>query len=284
MMQCYLCGSKEFRKLDGTVRDAPTISILECKNCALVFLDKTEHLGPKHYQSSGMFGGSVPPIPEMLVKTEKDDIRRFEDLYSSILGRKVLDFGSGCGGFLHKIKPYAKFSMGIELEERVHEYWGDKLLLGCDIESGKNFAPFDLITAFHVIEHLKNPREVLRELSSLLAVGGRMVIEVPNSADALINLYKSPHFKSFTYWSQHLYLFNSSNLKSLINQAGLNITAIKQYQRYPLVNHLHWLAKGFPGGEGEWPFLNDPALNKLYANALASVGSCDTLIAYMEKR
>ena len=282
-MKCYLCGSMSFKKRGGTVRDVPAIPILECLNCSLVFLGSRDHLGPAHYENSGMFGEKLPSISEVLARACEDDSRRFDSLFPLILDKKVLDFGSGCGGFLQKIKPYAKFSMGLELEDRVHDYWGDKLLLRRDIRDAHYFEPFDLITAFHVIEHLMDPRTTLTALSDLLSDEGQMVIEVPNAADALLSLYESSDFQNFTYWSQHLYLFNSSTLKTVLEQAGLTVTAIKQHQRYPLSNHLYWLSKGRPGGHGSWWFLNDLILNQAYASALAAIGSCDTLIAYVKK-
>jgi 2-polyprenyl-3-methyl-5-hydroxy-6-metoxy-1,4-benzoquinol methylase len=61
-----------------------------------------------------------------------------------------------------------------------------------------------LITAFHVVEHLPDPRAILKALANMLAKNGRMVIEVPSSEDVLLTLYDSDAFQRFTYWSQHL--------------------------------------------------------------------------------
>jgi 2-polyprenyl-3-methyl-5-hydroxy-6-metoxy-1,4-benzoquinol methylase len=140
-----------------------------------------------------------------------------------------------------------------------------------------------LITAFHVIEHLSDPIAMLKTLAVKLSKNGRLVVEVPSSEDALLTLYDSSAFQHFTYWSQHLFLFNSETLRRLAKQAGMSIVSIKQYQRYPLSNHLHWLSHGNPGGHKKWAFLDNPELNTAYANALGSVNMCDTLIAWLEK-
>ena len=110
-----------------------------------------------------------------------------------------------------------------------------------------------------------------------------MVVKVPSSEDVLLTLYDSSAFQHFTYWSQHLFLFNAETLRRLAKQAGPCIVSIQQYQRYPLSNHLHWLSKGKPGGHQKWPFLDSSNLNEAYANSLASIGKCDTLIAWLEK-
>ena len=141
---------------------------------------------------------------------------------------------------------------------------------------------YDLITAFHVVEHLSDPIAVLKTLAAKLSKNGRMIVEVPSSEDALLTLYDSSAFQHFTYWSQHLFLFNAETLRRLAKQAGLRIVSIQQYQRYPLSNHLHWLSQGKPGGHKKWAFLDSPELKTAYANALASVAKCDTLIAHLE--
>src|ERR1700753_2602021 len=99
VMTCYLCNSSEFSLRKGAVRDAPALRILECTSCGLVALSSAEHIGSDHYADSGMHGTEVPAIEAWLRETERDDQRRFEMLSNLLPNRKVLDFGSGAGGF-----------------------------------------------------------------------------------------------------------------------------------------------------------------------------------------
>ena len=124
---------------------------------------------------------------------------------------------------------------------------------------------------------------MLKELATRLKDRGRLVIEVPSSEDALLTLYENDAFQRFTYWSQHLFLFNAETLRRLATQAGLRVVSIQQFQRYPLSNHLHWLSRNRPGGHQHWSFLDTPALTEAYAASLAAVGKCDTLIIHLEK-
>ena len=124
---------------------------------------------------------------------------------------------------------------------------------------------------------------MLRELAARLKDLGRLVIEVPNSEDALITLFDNDAFQCFTYWSQHLFLFNTETMRRLATQAGLKVVSIQQFQRYPLSNHLHWLSRNQPGGHQHWSFLDSPELKNAYANTLATIGKCDTLIVHLEK-
>lgn len=279
-MKCYLCGQEDFSARKGSVRDDESLQILECNNCGLVMLSSAHHILNNHYENSGMHGENIPSIEEWLRETEEDDRRRFEMLRNQLANRKILDFGCGAAGFLHKAKTLASEAAGVELEKRVHEYWNDSIRLYANIDDVGG--GYDLITAFHVVEHLSDPREMLQKIAKLLAKTGRLVIEVPSSEDALLTLYDNEAFQKFTYWSQHLYLFNAETLRRLAFQAGLSVIAIEQYQRYPLSNHLHWLSRNRPGGHKFWSFIDTPALTEAYSATLAGMGKCDTLIAYLE--
>lgn len=280
-MTCYLCGSTQFRYRDGEVRDDPALKIVECRDCGLVSLSSLDHIQIGHYEAGGMHGDSVIPLDSWLRDTEADDGRRFEMLLSEVTNRRVLDFGCGAAGFLLRAQSVAASVAGIEPEARVRTHWEGKIPIFASLVEAAG--EFDLITAFHVVEHLPDPRKVLQQLAGVLSSSGRLVVEVPSAEDALLTLYESPDFQRFTYWSQHLYLFSPATLHRLAIQAGLRVVAIRQVQRYPLSNHLHWLSKGKPGGHQRWGFLNTEALAAAYEAALAGLGKCDTIVAYLEK-
>ena len=279
-MTCYLCNHSDFLIRQGSVRDNPSLQIHECTNCGLVALSSFQHIQPSHYEESGMHGKDLLAFESWIRETEQDDQRRFEMLKTALVNRTVLDFGCGAAGFLRKAQILATEVEGVEPERRVHEYWGNSIKLHCRLEdTGREY---DLITAFHVIEHLPNPREMLKALAARLKDGGHLVIEVPSSEDALLTLYENNAFQHFTCWSQHLFLFNAETLRRLAVQAGLRVVSIQQFQRYPLSNHLYWLNRNQPSGHRHWSFLDTPALTEAYAASLAAMGKCDTIIAHLE--
>jgi 2-polyprenyl-3-methyl-5-hydroxy-6-metoxy-1,4-benzoquinol methylase len=280
MLVCYLCGSKSFSPRKGRVRDAPHIQILECTGCGLVTLDRQDQINESFYQESGLHGADVPSIESWLRDTEWDDERRFAMMSAALPNKRLLDFGCGAAGFLKRAQGLAAEVKGIELETRVREYWEGNISIVASVEAAGE--GWDLITAFHVIEHLHDPRAIISRLAVALKPKGRMVLEVPNSNDALATLYDCGPFQSFTYWSQHLFLFNAATLERLAHQAGLRVVAVQHYQRYPLSNHLHWLSQGKSGGHKRWAFLDTPELTTAYASSLAAMGKTDTLIAYLE--
>ena len=106
-------------------------------------------------------------------------------------------------------------------------------------------------------------------------------MEVPNADDALLNLYLCEPFLHFTYWSCHLFLYTVKTLQMLFDQMNLKVNYIKEIQRYPLANHLHWLANGKLGGHQKWHFRDSPELHAAYGKQLAAIGKCDTLLSIM---
>ena len=279
-MNCYLCGGADYGVRKGSVRDAPSLTVLECVNCGLVTLSSFEHIASGHYEESGMHGDALPSIEWWLRESARDDQRRYDMLKSLLVNHRVLDFGCGAAGFVRKAQSVAAEVAGVEPERRVRAYWGDEVTLHASLDDAG--CDYDLITAFHVVEHLSDPCGTLTALAERLKPNGKLVIEVPSSEDALLTLYDCNAFQHFTYWSQHLFLFSAETLRRLAARAGLRVVSLQQLQRYPLSNHLHWLSHGLPGGHERWSFLDTPALVEAYAASLAAVGKCDTLIAYLQ--
>lgn len=284
-MGCYLCKSYEYDKRATGVRDNSNIDVLECSGCGLVYLSSLNHIQDKHYEESGMHDYQEPNIDNWLKETESDDKRRYDFLKEKIENKNVLDFGCGVGGFLGIAKKSSRKISGVELERALQSSFQERgLNVFSDLKEAKEQPEkYDLITAFHVFEHLKDPKEILKDLSQLLTDNGEIIIEVPNSNDVLLTLYENETFQNFTYWSQHIFLFNKMTMTELIKQAGLKLNWIKHVQRYPLSNHLYWLAKGKPGGHQKWDFLDNIKLNAEYENQLALLGKTDTIIAGISK-
>jgi len=202
--------------------------------------------------------------------------------------KKLLDFGCGTGGFLLKAQNLAAITHGVELETHLNSHYKNRNLtvfqnlsdIPNDIQGGREY---DIITMFHVLEHIPDPKSILIELSEILADGGQIIVEVPNADDALLTLYQCEPFSNFTYWSCHLFLFTVKTLKMLFSQVNLKVNYTKQIQRYPLANHLYWLANGKPGGHQKWNFLNSPELHTAYEKQLAAIGKCDTILASVSR-
>lgn len=288
-LKCYLCGHGEFERVEGKVRDIPEMAILMCKNCGLVFLESLDHISSSFYEESKMLTVNPAADPvliwqDYLSKCLVDDRRRAAWLKEVIKNKSVLDFGCGAGGMLLCIRDLVSKCEGVEKDNRFREILRKKENLKIYADLNEIEGAYDVITLFHVLEHLANPREVLAALSKFLNHAGSIIIEVPNVDDALLSLYKSKAFSEFTFWGPHLYMYNNSTLARLFGSAGFKINFIRQIQRYSLSNHLFWLSQGKPGGHMLWDFMNDPDLNQAYEKKLAELEKCDTIIASISKK
>lgn len=168
--KCILCGSSEYHVIHHGVRGNKDIDVLKCDSCGLVRLSEFIQNTDEFYTNSGMRRLNDEDLKEILVKAEHDDERRYQYTKSMIENKRVLDFGCGAGGYLERASLSAKQVVGIEPEKTMNQYInasGFKCYHSIDdlINTGEQF---DIITMFHVLEHLDNPKGYLRKISQCL--------------------------------------------------------------------------------------------------------------------
>jgi 2-polyprenyl-3-methyl-5-hydroxy-6-metoxy-1,4-benzoquinol methylase len=134
-------------------------------------------------------------------------------------GCSVLDFGSGGGEFVFMLRELGYDARGIEPNVGYAKYSRDVLGIPVQIvgftEAYVEDESLDLVTLFHVAEHLEHPVEAIRKASGWLRVGGRLFVEVPN----IESHYTWP---SSRFHQAHLYNFNAATLAHAGRSAGLN--------------------------------------------------------------
>ena len=141
---------------------------------------------------------------------------------------------------------------------------------------------FDIITAFHVLEHIPYQVDTLKILKSKLNNKGKIIIEVPHAEDFLILQDELKDFKNFTFWSEHLILHTYKSLNSILLKSGFKNIKIQYFQRYNFSNHLGWFLKRKPGGHNSYKEIISDRLNSSYCDNLKKLGQTDTLIAIAE--
>lgn len=276
LTECYLCGSRRYKTIHKGVREEETIDVLQCCDCGLVRLSEVMDEPDEFYRESGMRNGGAESLEKLRMETKDDDERRFRFTEKMITNKRVLDFGCGDGGYLLRAKAVATEVSGVEMERAVREAL-QREGVQC-YERIMDAGQVDVVTMFHVLEHLPNPVEALREIMDYIVSNGLLIVEVPNADDALLSLYQCKAFADFTYWKCHIYLYTMDTLRLLAKKAGLQVKFMRQIQRYPLENHLYWLSKGKPGGHCNWGFFSDDILNRQYGERLSSLGIADTIV------
>ena len=212
-----------------------------------------------------------------------EDGRRRATQFKKILNKKdILDFGCGWGEFLKNIKNYKSLS-GIELRKECINHIKlniKKISITDDINYYKK--KFDIITMFHVLEHIPYQVNTLKILKSKLKKGGKIVIEVPHAEDFLILQNELKKFRDFTFWSEHLILHTCKSLKTVLIKAGFKKINIQFYQRHNFSNHLGWFLKRKPDGHNIYKKIVNKKLNQSYCENLKELGQTDSLIAVAE--
>jgi len=213
------------------------------------------------------------------LKLIEDDKRRFLQFKSLLNNRKVLDFGCGWGGFL-KFIDKAKLLTGVELRDECIFFIRKnikKILIKNNLNNIKD--KYDVITMFHVLEHVPYQVKILKELKSKLSKNGKIIIEVPSAQDFLLSFDDLKDFKKFTFWSEHLVLHTENSLRKILKTSGFKRIKIEYYQRYNFNNHLGWFIKKKPGGHDFYEDTFDDKINKNYVDFLKRIKKTDTLIA-----
>ena len=146
-------------------------------------------------------------------------------------GRRLLDIGCGSGTFL-KLAQEAGFQVkGLEASLEAGEAAGKilpgRVVVGDERELIRSGATFQLLTLFHVLEHLPRPLHYLRRIRRLLAGGGGLVIQVPNSHSIQAALLGSRWYGLDC--PRHIHNFTARALVELLGRAGFRVRRVRHF-------------------------------------------------------
>jgi len=275
-----IARAEDFTPISERVRDRDDVFALRCAHSGIIVLNRTDHIDDGVYADRDDLSYWGEGAREKLLQaTAPDDQRRAAFLKNHVAGKNYLDIGTGLGGVLDLVHPICANVHAVELQASARELLG---ALGYTVYKDIDEAPeqyYDVISLFHVYEHIPNQVEFLMMVKRRLKPGGLLVVEVPHARDALITLYQNAAFLSFTLWSQHLILHTRQSLSGFLKASSFIDICVEGIQRYPLSNHLYWLAKAKPGGHQLWDLLNDEALTSAYQSRLSELDMTDTLLA-----
>lgn len=250
---CALCQSENIKQvftarnqhgrhlLDGE----DTFPVYSCLACGSIFLggfvidndyyQKYYKLG--YYEHSG---GSL--LSRLVTVLSALAVHAKQKLILASIGEKdgrkvsILDIGCGSGGFLSKLDAGKFTKTGIEINPEgaalcrkngLEVY--DQNLLDVDFHD----RVFDAVTLWHVLEHIPNPVEVLKKISTILSRNGVLIFEVPNTGSFGFQYGKANWFHLDS--PRHLVLYNKKSVEKLCALAGFTIERIESSMfDYPL--------------------------------------------------
>ena len=280
-----ICDATAIEEFYPRVRDREDIAVMRCRKSGVIFTSTSEHMDLSHYSEKHEFPHywKEDNRDRALLDSFADDSRRKDQFLSVISNKAWLDVGSGAGGVLDLLRPFAATVVAVEPQKRALDALKNENYEAYSDISEVPSNEFDVITLFHVFEHLTDPLALLKIAYDKLKAGGKIIIEVPHAKDFLFAYLDLEEFKKFTFWSEHLVLHNRWSLTAFLDRANFRNTVISGFQRYNLANHLHWLKEKKPSGHIKWSMLSTEQLDSAYSNMLQRIDMTDTLIAIAEK-
>lgn len=302
-LRCPVCGGEgrfetEVREQDAWLTSPDRFRLYACGACGSRFIDTASLPHPLAHYYPGDYYGSRQQKYRGVFQRLSDAFRRwrFHVLFDRIGTEarrnsrgsselpSVLDFGCGRGVMLGSFRENGWEARGVEFSEQsaalVKAEYGVDVLHGPDAIEQLGGARFDLITLFHVLEHLSDPRATVRKLARHLRPGGRMVIEVPNYCRLQRGLFGR------WWWHldppRHLVHFTQKSLAAMLEKMGFRVRILANFSveysffcflqslmslvtRRP--NRLHVLIRSTPGADAPGPV--ESALTVLLAAVLA---------------
>lgn len=274
--------SLETRKIyNKETRDMNNLTVWRDEVSGVIYIDKF-YTGDHTYTNGAYRDGEYSSTEATFadVEASMDANRRFKDNLRVVADKKIIDFGCGNGDFLRLVAPYCDTVQGVELQQSIVNTLNSEGISCVNDLAEIEDSSVDICVSFHVIEHLPNPLETLAEIKRKIRIGGSLLIEVPHANDFLLSTIPTDCFKQFTLWSQHLILHTRDSLRRMLHFSGFEQISIAGVQRYPLSNHLNWLANSEPGGHKSMlSMIDTQALTKAYESSLALIDATDTLVA-----
>ena len=245
---CTVCGSTEWTVAFGG-RDARygvpgQFTIRRCGTCGVMVtwplpkLRQIPHLYPRAYQPHVVRSApKAAPLAQgrsLLTRVASSQLFRLLRAVAGTTtywmpplqgGARVLEIGCGIGDFLARLAQRGWECYGVELSEQAARTAADRS--GATVYAGAfesldlGSRTFDAIFAFHVIEHLLDPREVLLKARELLRPSGYLVLSVPNADCWQMNVFKSRWHNSEI--PRHLWHFGPAPLVRLLLSSGFTI-------------------------------------------------------------
>jgi len=237
--ECGICGGTAgeflFSARDFNFRTTEeSFSVVRCRACGTaqtVPRPPENSLGRFYPPSYYPIGGYDPAYYRRTIQPSQRDkldiVRRFRP------SGTLLDVGCGAGFFVREASKNGFSAQGIEFSREAVEFGmreGDiRLTEGDLLHTHFPDSSFEIVTLWHVMEHLPHPVETLKRIRALLKPGGILVTAVPNFDSVQARVFRSRWYHLEV--PRHLYHFTPATLRRLLDTGGFDVLA--EYHQSP---------------------------------------------------
>ncbi len=242
LSKCPLCGSNDLGKMfdcEDHFSSREFFPVCDCRQCGFRFTNhfpSEESIG-KYYDSPGYISHSDSDkgitnklyrlFRGMMLRRKVRIVKR----YTHTREARLLDIGCGTGYFLHTAREAGYRVTGIEKNRMAREKAVS--LFGLDLQEDlDHFAQgqsFEVITLWHVLEHLEKLNESIEKIEGMLTADGTLIIALPNHLSYDAGVY-GRQWAAYDV-PRHLWHFTPKTVEQLTEKHGMKV--VKRY-RMPL--------------------------------------------------
>ncbi len=239
---CPVCDHNEFtlfKKVPDWLVSKEVFHISQCTSCGFKFTSNapTENEVGPYYNSEeyvehsdtnkGLIYSVYHRAREIMLGYK---LRKIQKLG---VGKKLLDVGSGSGYFMNHMNQNGYHTTGVEISDKARELckekFGIEARIPADFLSGNLDKDFDLITLWHVFEHVYTYDEYFDLFKSSLKENGRLILALPNCNSADARMY-GEHWAAYDT-PRHLWHFTPKTIEQFATKRGFKL--VRKY-RLPL--------------------------------------------------
>jgi len=223
-----------------------TFNIFNCRSCNFIFtqdIPPSEEIG-RYYQSQDYISHSDTRkgLMNMLYHLGRTIMLKKKSgmVRKAAKGKKLLDIGTGTGYFPGYMKNKGYQVAGVEADPKARAFaqkeFGFPVYSPEDFVSRKIEGKYDVITMWHVLEHVHDFDLYLRLILEYLKDSGSLVIALPNCSALDARYYRE-------LWAgydvpRHLWHFTPATIKILAENHGLKIKKMKRLALDPFYNSM----------------------------------------------
>jgi 2-polyprenyl-3-methyl-5-hydroxy-6-metoxy-1,4-benzoquinol methylase len=233
-VKCALCNLDDY-KVMLKVKDYryhiadDEFNLVQCKNCGLIYVNPrpTKEEISKFYPEE-YYRSKVAPLVKIINRFLKLPPIRSVRKYRK-QGR-LLDLGCGTGNFLWEMKKRGFEVHGIDSSSQACKLARERLKNIFNAELEKHPFPdnyFDVITVWHVLEHLPNPNITLKEIRRILKKDGILILETPNIDSLSFKTFRKNCFHLDI--PRHFYHWSSKTIREILKRNKFRVFKISYF-------------------------------------------------------
>ena len=231
---CFGSVFTDFLKTQDFFLSNEKFTIKQCSGCGFKFTNPKPGLNelPKYYKSTEYISHSNANdgiINKIYQKVRAYTLKKKLQLIESYIPEgQILDIGCGTGEFLNTMQESNFLATGIEPNMEARQFakrnYGLAVYDEADIP-GLQKNKFDVISMWHVLEHVYNLDERISQIKDLISENGILIVAVPNPSS-----WDAKHYSKF--WAaydcpRHLYHFDQAAIKKLFSNYGFEVIKLK---------------------------------------------------------